>query len=197
MSIQDTAKSSVKAWDPLMRIFQWSLVFLFLFSFITGDGWFNLHLQAFYAVTLLLGFWLFRDLVSTRNAGFASIALVAFIGMIMLSATAGAGQNSPQQLETYRQEGIDQVDAQNGRQLWYSTVNERSCTSCHGNNPASAGKHVKTGKVIQPMASSVNGERYQEAKKMEKWFLRNCKWTLGRVCSTQEKADILTWLSSQ
>lgn len=116
---------------------------------------------------------------------------------VMLSGTTRAGQDPLQHLQTYRQQGVDQFDAQNGRKLWYSSVNERSCTSCHGDNPANAGKHVKTGKVIQPMALSVNNERYQDAKKVEKWFFRNCKWTLGRECSTQEKADILSWLASQ
>jgi len=116
---------------------------------------------------------------------------------VMLSGTARAAQDPPRHLQTYRQQGVDQVDIQNGRQLWYSTVNQRSCTSCHGDNPAKAGQHVKTGKAIQPMALSANAERFQDAKKIEKWFLRNCKWTLGRECSTQEKADILTWLSSQ
>jgi hypothetical protein len=116
---------------------------------------------------------------------------------VMLSGSARAGQDPLRHLQTYRQQGVDQFDAQNGRQLWYSSVNERSCTSCHGDNPANAGKHAKTGKVIQPMALSVNNERYQDAKKIEKWFLRNCKWTFGRECSTQEKADILSWLASQ
>ena len=116
---------------------------------------------------------------------------------VTLSGTARAGQDSLPHLQTYRQQGIDQFDAQNGQQLWNSTVNERSCTSCHGDNPDNAGKHVKTGKIIQPMALSVNGERYQDAKKIEKWFLRNCKWTFGRECSTQEKADILSWLANQ
>jgi len=122
---------------------------------------------------------------------------ICLLMAVMISATARAVQEPPTHLQTYRQQGIDQVDIQNGRQLWNSTVNQRSCTSCHGDNPANAGKHVKTGKAIQPMALSVNAERYRDAKKIEKWFLRNCKWTLGRECSTQEKADILSWLSSQ
>jgi len=47
------------------------------------------------------------------------------------------------------------------------------------------------------MALSVSPGRYQDGNKIEKWLLRNCKWTLGRQCSLQEKADLLTWLSSQ
>ncbi len=88
----------------------------------------------------------------------------------------------------------DQVD---GQRLWNSVVNERSCTTCHGDSPAQMGKHVKTGKVIEPMALSVSSERYQDSKKVEKWFLRNCKWTFGRQCSDQEKSNILSWLSNQ
>jgi hypothetical protein len=115
----------------------------------------------------------------------------------LISGTAQSGRDTLQHLETYRQTGIDQINEQNGQRLWYSTVNERSCTSCHGDDPVNSGKHLKTGKVIQPMALSANPMRYQDARKIEKWFLRNCKWTFGRECDTQEKADILTWLSSQ
>jgi hypothetical protein len=100
-------------------------------------------------------------------------------------------------LDSYRQQGIEQADVERGRQLWYASVNERGCTSCHGEKPAQVGKHLKTGKSIEPMAPSVNPMRYQSAKKIEKWFLRNCKWTFGRECSLQEKADILSWLASQ
>jgi len=74
---------------------------------------------------------------------------------------------------------------------------ERGCVSCHGENPTASGTHVKTGKSIEPMAPSVNPARFRSAKKIDKWFLRNCKWTYGRECSTQEKADILTWLAGQ
>ena len=77
---------------------------------------------------------------------------------------------------------ISMADSNNGQQLWNSVVNERSCTSCHGDTPADIGKHIKTGKTIEPMALSVNAERYQDHKKVEKWFLRNCKWTFGRAC---------------
>ncbi len=93
--------------------------------------------------------------------------------------------------------GAALTDQSNGQRLWNSVANERSCTTCHGDNPAKTGKHVKTGKVIKPMALSVTGDRYQDRKKVEKWFLRNCKWTFGRQCSAGEKSDILSWLSDQ
>jgi hypothetical protein len=121
------------------------------------------------------------------------------LAMILLAAlgnTTAAGTQVTQ-LQLYRDQGIDQTDQARGRQLWYSVVDGRGCTSCHGNNPAATGKHAKTGKTIEPMALSVSPARYQDGKKLEKWFLRNCKWTLGRQCSLQEKADLLTWLANQ
>lgn len=125
------------------------------------------------------------------------ISTFMLISMSIVSGLAIAAPAPIAHLDTYRQQGIENADAQRGRELWYSTNGERSCTNCHGELPASAGKHVKTGKLIEPMAPSVNPERYRSAKQIEKWFLRNCNWTFGRECSMQEKADILTWLASQ
>ena len=126
-----------------------------------------------------------------------SIPLVFLLPVLIVTSHALAAADKVEHLDTYQQQGVDPTDPERGRQLWYATDGERSCTSCHGEMPAVSGKHVKTGKPIEPMAPSVNPKRYQTAKKIEKWFLRNCKWTFGRECSTQEKADILTWLASQ
>lgn len=126
-----------------------------------------------------------------------SMFLVVALPALIVTSHALAAAGLVEHLESYRQQGIEQTDAERGRKLWYATNNERSCASCHGEMPAVAGKHVKTGKTIEPMAPSVNPGRYQSGKKIEKWLLRNCKWTYGRECSMQEKADILTWLASQ
>ncbi|MEO8331064.1 MAG: DUF1924 domain-containing protein [Gallionella sp.] len=72
--------------------------------------------------------------------------------------------------------------------------NEWSCTSCHTDNPAATGKHAKTEKPIDPMAPSANAERFTNPKKVEKWFKRNCNDVLDRVCTTQEKGDVLAYL---
>jgi len=72
MSVQNVVSSTVKAWDPLIRIFHWSLVFFFLVAFVTEDDWMSLHVQAGYAVSFLIGFRLFWGLVGTRNARFLS-----------------------------------------------------------------------------------------------------------------------------
>jgi len=31
---------------------------------------------------------------------------------------------------------------------------------------------------------------------VDKWFRRNCNDTLNRLCSAQEKADVMAWLLS-
>ncbi len=122
-----------------------------------------------------------------------------FFGIALLYiATSTAQANSvDKHLQTYQQQGVSQADAAAGEQLWYASNNNRSCSSCHGAKPHDMGKHIKTRKLINPMAPSASPGRYQDSIKVEKWFLRNCKWTFGRICSVQEKADILTWLASQ
>jgi len=72
--------------------------------------------------------------------------------------------------------------------------NEWSCTSCHTENPAATGKHAKTEKPIEPIAPSANAERFTNPKKIEKWFKRNCNDVLDRVCTPQEKGDVLAYL---
>lgn len=71
---------------------------------------------------------------------------------------------------------------------------EWSCASCHTDNPASEGKHAKTGKIIKPLAPSANAERFTDMAKVEKWFKRNCNDVLERICTAQEKGDVLAYL---
>lgn len=90
-----------------------------------------------------------------------------------------------------------------GQTLWAKTVEgdapntQRSCTTCHGENLNSEGEHISTNKVIKALAPSINPDSLVDAKKIEKWFKRNCLWTFGRECSPQEKGDVLTYLQNQ
>ena len=105
-------------------------------------------------------------------------------------------------LDAYAQQGATQPDAEKGRDLWNkpfagkTPFTSRSCTSCHTQDLTQIGKHIKTSKPIKPMSPSVNAERLTDNRKVEKWFLRNCKWTLGRECSVAEKADLLLYINS-
>jgi cytochrome b len=99
MSTRNTTSSTVKVWDPLVRIFHWSLVLFFLLAYITEDDWLNLHVQAGYAVMFLIGFRLFWGLVGTRNARFASfvrsprVVLQHFKGMLSFRVLHYLGHN--------------------------------------------------------------------------------------------------------
>lgn len=92
-------------------------------------------------------------------------------------------------------------DAKHGDELWHQKNTgddgkERDCMTCHGKDISKPGKHIKTGKVIDPLAPSANKERFTDLEKIEKWFKRNCKWTYGRECTDQEKGDLLKYLST-
>ena len=94
-----------------------------------------------------------------------------------------------------------EISSEQGKVLWLQDVQvngeTRSCTTCHGTDLTQAGQHIKTKKPIEPMAKSVTTERYDDPKKVAKWFKRNCKWTWGRECTEQEQLDILAFLKSQ
>jgi len=59
-----------------------------------------------------------------------------------------------------------------------------SCSpACRTADLTQPGRHVKTGRPIEPMAPSVNPKRPRDPEKVEKWLLRNCRWTLGHECT--------------
>ena len=103
----------------------------------------------------------------------------------------------------YQAAGAGPFTAAAGKTFWNTkhknakVGKQRDCTGCHTKNLQSTGKHVRTGKEIKPMAPSVNPARLSDAKKVNKWFKRNCKWVLGRICTAQEKGDVLQFLSGQ
>lgn len=99
----------------------------------------------------------------------------------------------------YSLQGETAFNPVRGKQLWESkNIAEdgkvRQCSTCHGDDLSKSGRHVKTKKIIEPMAQSINPERFTELKKIEKWFKRNCKWTVGRECTDQEKGDLIKYL---
>ncbi len=122
-------------------------------------------------------------------------AAIFFAGNIAVADVAD------EMISEFQQQGV-QANAERGKLFWDTTFidkktgQKRNCASCHGDNLSQAGKHIKTGKVIEAMAPSVNAERLTKRKKINKWFKRNCKWTVGRECSAQEKADILAFLKT-
>ena len=98
----------------------------------------------------------------------------------------------------YARAGATAPDAARGQALWAKAFAaadgsvDRSCTTCHGPSLGSAGKHATTGEPIDPMTAP---DRLTDPEKIEKWFGRNCRWTVGRDCTPAEKADLLLYLS--
>lgn len=80
-----------------------------------------------------------------------------------------------------------------------NTVNPDApaCASCHTDDPARPGRHVKTGRVIEPVAISANPKRFTDAEKVEERFARDCKSIIGRACTTQEKGDYIAFMASR
>ncbi|MEH6473002.1 MAG: DUF1924 domain-containing protein [Halopseudomonas sp.] len=111
--------------------------------------------------------------------------------------TLAAADPVAQLLTEYRQLGADEFSAARGQALWSSQNAGRHCGSCHSGDPSNSGQHQKTRKPIKPLAPSANPKRLTQVKTIKKWLKRNCKWTLGRECTAQEKGDFLLWLSQQ
>lgn len=124
----------------------------------------------------------------------------ALLLLLPLGSQAGAVTALQDQYAAKAQQAFK---AERGEMLWNQQIQDpktgrdRSCALCHTNDLKQTGKHARTGKTIQPMAPSVNPKRLSDAHKIEKWFKRNCKWTLGRECTEQEKGDLLAFIGSR
>lgn len=123
---------------------------------------------------------------------------ILVISLLLASPVQAMPEAAQQALAQFKAEATMPFSAERGQAFWQQTHNtegeSRSCSTCHGADLSQNGKHQRTGKLIEPMAPSVNPKRFSELKKIEKWFKRNCKWTVGRECSAQEKGDVLTYL---
>jgi len=62
--------TTVKVWDPLVRVFHWSLVVSFATAWISADEWDDLHEWAGYAAAALIVFRLVWGLVGTPYSRF-------------------------------------------------------------------------------------------------------------------------------
>ncbi|WP_210394810.1 cytochrome b/b6 domain-containing protein [Motiliproteus sediminis] len=71
-SAQPANNRTLTVWDPLVRIFHWSLVICFVIAFATEDDWLYLHSFAGYTIVGLLLFRICWGLIGTRYARFSS-----------------------------------------------------------------------------------------------------------------------------
>lgn len=65
------SSDSIVVWDPLVRIFHWSLVAFFAFSYITGEESTTLHVISGYTILGLIAFRLVWGIIGTHYARFS------------------------------------------------------------------------------------------------------------------------------
>ncbi|MDH5426105.1 MAG: DUF1924 domain-containing protein [Gammaproteobacteria bacterium] len=128
----------------------------------------------------------------------------ATIWLLAISATpALAATNAADQLISSYPADTPAADAGKGQALWNqkfpgkAPFGERSCQMCHNSNLKQPGEHIRTRKLIKPLAPSVNPQSLSDIKKISKWLKRNCKWTIGRECSAEEKTHLLSFIKQQ
>jgi cytochrome b len=71
--MQNARKSrrTVIVWDPLVRIFHWSLAAFFFTAYLTEDDLLSVHVYAGYAVAGLVAFRIVWGIIGTRHARFS------------------------------------------------------------------------------------------------------------------------------
>lgn len=129
--------------------------------------------------------------------------IILFISLSLLPLLTTAANVVEQRLQTYQATGARDFNTASGQAMWDRQFVQpdgskaRACSSCHTTDLRQAGKQINTGKTIEAMSPAVNPQRLTDADKIEKWFGRNCKWTIGRECTPQEKGDFLKFIQSQ
>lgn len=119
----------------------------------------------------------------------------AVLVLTMLSLVKVAFSATPQELLKGYEAKSGKASSAHGEQFFNAKHGkEWSCASCHENPPNHDTKHIVTGKVIKSLSPNSNPDRFADQVKVEKWFKRNCNDVLGRECTSQEKADLLSWL---
>lgn len=136
---------------------------------------------------------------------------VLVVGVVMLSvATAAVAADLARAaiLDAYARQAkaetpsFDGFSAARGERLYQGPhtggrIETPACAACHTADPRAPGRHVRTGRTIEPMAVSANPRRFTNAADVEKRFARDCPNVLGRPCTAEEKGDFITFLSGR
>lgn len=93
------SEAEVKVWDPLVRVFHWSLVAAFTIAYLTEDEWQSLHVWAGYLVAGLVTFRVVWGFIGPQHARFSDFvfspsATIAYLKeMVALRAKRYLGHN--------------------------------------------------------------------------------------------------------
>ena len=94
-----TPSATVKVWDPLVRVFHWSLATLFLAAYLTGEDAGQVHIAAGYAIAGLIALRIVWGFVGPRHARFGNFVrsprevLVYLRDVALLRAPRHLGHN--------------------------------------------------------------------------------------------------------
>ena len=124
--------------------------------------------------------------------------IVLLFSIFYLNSAMAQSPAMTELLKTYRSSHTTDANFVRGQQLWQQSIvingQSRSCSNCHSTDLTQQGNHQQTGKTIKAMSPSISPKRLTDSAKIEKWFKRNCKWTWGRECTSQEKAALLIYI---
>lgn len=140
-----------------------------------------------------------------RAAGFVFAVLLGLATVLLAwrFLPMSEAEAAPPLLSRYQAEAraedpsFKAFDAARGKALYFEEHNGQSgrasCATCHTLDATKKGRSP-AGKVIEPLAPSANPQRFTDPAKAGKWFDRNCKQVLGRVCTARERGDFVTYL---
>jgi hypothetical protein len=117
--------------------------------------------------------------------------------LVAIPYGVGAADKEPALLAAYRSQAELPLSAERGKALWEKRNGSKSCTNCHGMDITQPGEMEVMfffSRSIPPMALSANPDRFRDAETADKKFDKNCKRVFQRVCTPQEKGDMLLYL---
>jgi len=94
-----TPPATVKVWDPLVRIFHWSLATLFVVAYATGDDIEKVHIAAGYTIAGLVALRVIWGLIGPQHARFSNfvrspaVTLAYLRDVMLLRAPRYIGHN--------------------------------------------------------------------------------------------------------
>ena len=71
MALNQSAAEKIKVWDPMVRVFHWSLVISFTICYLTQETEYELHINVGYAVLGLMVFRIFWGFSGPTHARFS------------------------------------------------------------------------------------------------------------------------------